>query len=504
MKPYIYIVFIQLLIVFGTACKHKDTAISFLLTAENLLPQYPDSALGILETQAHTIQKESEAIRTQFSILQTKANEACNIPHVSDSLIRRVLKYYKENGTNSQMAEAYYYQGCVYRDINNVEYALESFQLAIYLSNTFEHQLLGMAYNQLGNLFTFQKLYYEAMEAYREAAFHAFKDNDSITWGERLKHTAHSFTMLNKPDSALYYYEQALLANPHILQTDIEQKKADLYIQMKNFQKARQALEHNLDAYLTWADYYHGTNQKDSALQYYSYALDKKETNEVQRKAIYQRLSAYAEEQGEIQKAYFYLKMADRIQDTLQNRYEIEMIHQAQLIHTYRNASKKKYEKLTQEIKEESDETLPVWIILTIIPIGVGFVIHRYLRHKKRTVVQQPEINTIHQSSIYQLIKSQAHNPDFKLDDEQWKELQTEIDKNYNHFTARLYATCPKMNETELHVCYLLKLSIAPSDIAHIIVRQVSTVSSIRERLYKKIHGEAGNAKQLDDFILKF
>lgn len=474
-----------------------------LLQAEKLLEEAPDSALQLLESHSQSIKKKTED-QMHYILLLTKAKEICGIPHTSDSLIWQAVKYYEAHGTNLQTAEAYYYQGCVYRDKNDVDYALESFQLAAYLPTSSEHHLLGKAYNQMGNLFLYQKLDYEAMEAYRKAAQHAWKEKDSTAWSERLRHTAHAFTALNSPDSALHYYEQALQANPKLHPKDIERAKADLYIQLKDFQKARQALEHDLEAYLTWADYYHGINKRDSASHYYAYALNRTETNDLQRKAIYQRLSAYAEENREIQKAYLYLKMADQIQDTIQNRYEVELARQAQLIHTYRNASKKKYEKLTQEIKEESDETLPVWIILTIIPIGVGFVIHRYLRHKKRTVVQQPEINTIHQSSIYQLIKSQAHNPDFKLDDEQWKELQTEIDKNYNHFTARLYATCPKMNETELHVCYLLKLSIAPSDIAHIIVRQVSTVSSIRERLYKKIHGEAGNAKQLDDFILKF
>ncbi|MBR5612790.1 MAG: hypothetical protein IKW43_06600, partial [Bacteroidaceae bacterium] len=355
-----------------------------------------------------------------------------------------------------------------------------------------------------GNLFTYQKLNYEAMEAYREAAYHAWKDQDSTLWGKQLRNTAHAFTALNQPDSALHYYELALQANPHIQQKDIEKEKAELYIRMKDFSNARLSLEHHPDDYLTWADYYHGVNKKDSASHYYEYVLKHKETNVWQRKAIYQRLSAYAEEQGEFQKAFFYLKMADRIQDTLHNKYEIEMVRQAQLIQTYRNASKKKYQTKPIETEETSTDTFPIGSIITICLLGGGAFITLHFRRKKQPDDQQPEINDLHKSAIYQLIKSQAHKPDFKLTDDQWQELQTEIDKAYNNFTTRLYAKCPKLNETELHVCYLLKLKVSPTDIAHIIVRQISTVSVIRKRLYEKIHGVEGNAKQLDDFISKF
>ena len=99
------------------------------------------------------------------------------------------------------------------------------------------------------------------------------------------------------------------------------------------------------------------------------------------------------------------------------------------------------------------------------------------------------------------LVKTNARNPDFKLNDAQWEELQKEMDEAFSGFTNRLLEVCPKLSDVELHVCYLLKLGVSPTDIAHIIVRQTNTVSSIRERLYKKIHGENGTARQFDRFI---
>ena len=82
--------------------------------------------------------------------------------------------------------------------------------------------------------------------------------------------------------------------------------------------------------------------------------------------------------------------------------------------------------------------------------------------------------------------------------------LKQEMDIAFNNFTSRLLDICPKLNDVELHVCCLVKLKISPKNIAHIVVRQKNTVSSIRERLYKKIHGELGTSKQFDEFIERF
>ena len=228
MKPYIYIFIFQLLLVLGTACTPKDTVSELLHQADKLLMQYPDSGRTQLQSYRETIQKENESTQMHYYLLLTKANEACGIQHTSDSLIRRVVRYYEKQGSNKQTAEAYYYQGCVYRDLDDVDYALEAFQLATYLPNSPEHQLVGKAYNQMGNLFTYQKLDFEAMEAYRESAYHALHDKDSIAWSKQMKSTAHAFTALNQPDSALHYFELALQANPQPLQKDIEKEKAEL------------------------------------------------------------------------------------------------------------------------------------------------------------------------------------------------------------------------------------------------------------------------------------
>jgi len=82
-----------------------------------------------------------------------------------------------------------------------------------------------------------------------------------------------------------------------------------------------------------------------------------------------------------------------------------------------------------------------------------------------------------------------------------WLSIESQIKKVYPGFTSQLrnlYA----MSELEYQVCLLIKLRIAPSDIASVLARDVSTISTVRSRLYKKVFGQKGGAKEWDEFIL--
>lgn len=113
-------------------------------------------------------------------------------------------------------------------------------------------------------------------------------------------------------------------------------------------------------------------------------------------------------------------------------------------------------------------------------------------------------ISLFHHSAIYLLIVENCKNPDFRMKETHWIELRKEIDATYNDFTNRLYTLYPRLSETELRVCYLIKVAISASDIATLICLKNNSVSSIRKRLYQKIHSVPGTTVMLDAFILDF
>ena len=88
-----------------------------------------------------------------------------------------------------------------------------------------------------------------------------------------------------------------------------------------------------------------------------------------------------------------------------------------------------------------------------------------------------------------------------RLNEEMWTELETQLKKVYPGFTSQLRNLYP-MSELEYQTNLLIKLRIAPKDIATVLSRDMSTISTIRSRLYQKVFGRKGSTKEWDDFVL--
>lgn len=86
---------------------------------------------------------------------------------------------------------------------------------------------------------------------------------------------------------------------------------------------------------------------------------------------------------------------------------------------------------------------------------------------------------------------------------EDWQQIEQYLKTVYPGFISQLRSLHP-MSELELQTCQLIKLRIAPSDIAAVLARDVSTISTVRSRLYKKVFGKKGGAKDWDEFILRY
>ena len=88
-----------------------------------------------------------------------------------------------------------------------------------------------------------------------------------------------------------------------------------------------------------------------------------------------------------------------------------------------------------------------------------------------------------------------------RLKEEEWNEMETQLKKVYPGFTSQLRNLYP-MSELEYQTCLLIKLRISPKDIATVLNRDVSTISTVRSRLYHKVFGQKGGAREWDDFVL--
>lgn len=86
------------------------------------------------------------------------------------------------------------------------------------------------------------------------------------------------------------------------------------------------------------------------------------------------------------------------------------------------------------------------------------------------------------------------------LSDEQWQMLEEIFHCHYPHFKDNLYSCC-KLSEQEYHVCMLVKLGLGSSKISVLTSKAISTISTTKQRLFKKITREDGSADQLAELL---
>jgi hypothetical protein len=88
-----------------------------------------------------------------------------------------------------------------------------------------------------------------------------------------------------------------------------------------------------------------------------------------------------------------------------------------------------------------------------------------------------------------------------QLTKQEWTDVEQMLKTVYPGFTIQLRGLLP-MSELEYQTCLLIKLRIPPKDIASVLIRDVSTISTVRSRLYNKVFGKKGSTKDWDNFIL--
>lgn len=152
-----------------------------------------------------------------------------------------------------------------------------------------------------------------------------------------------------------------------------------------------------------------------------------------------------------------------------------------------------------------------IWIVVLVVVLLAGAL---YLLYKEKNKDKQPETERdvvemeedeqenhafIHSDYYLTLRRRLCEEPPLKPDE--WKELESQMRRAYPRFFRKLAGMC-QLSEVELRVIMLIKLGIPPSAIAIHTCREYSSISSIRSRLYYKLFGKKGGAKDLDDFII--
>ncbi|NDV65477.1 tetratricopeptide repeat protein [Bacteroides sp. 224] len=227
-----------------TSCVYKSAPFPFMTKVDSLLEVKPDSALSLLESLTD-VESMSSSQQAEYALLLTKAMDKNMLPFVNDSLIKTAVDYYQKSSDEYIKADAYYYQGRVYRQLGDDKFAVESFLAALdALGENTETKLNVIINANLASCYTNQGLYARAMERYRKAYSIGLKIADKENYAFLLRDIGNTFLFLEEPDSALNYYQQGLAvaysANDSLWTSTILFDIAHFYNERAIFDKANE------------------------------------------------------------------------------------------------------------------------------------------------------------------------------------------------------------------------------------------------------------------------
>lgn len=316
------------------------------------MQEYPDSALTILESIPHP-EKLYGSDKAAYALFLTRAKTKLNIYQKSDSLIRIAVDYYDRSWDKARKMQAYYYRGCVYRDMRCMDLAVKDFLQALKVMPKESEELYwGAIYENLAGCYEEQKLYEDAMNAHHKAyaIFLEQKNNSELFYA--LRGIGYVFMLKHQNDSALVYYQKALdiveAVGEDYQKSIILGEIGILYNEMGEPQKANKYISASISSapigtslfteYLWKGNVLRNMHQMDSARYYLNQS--KSSPYIFTRGGSYGELYKLEKEAGNypeaIAAADSFIYYLDSIYDTtkatettrLVDQYEIELYHQ--------------------------------------------------------------------------------------------------------------------------------------------------------------------------------
>ena len=350
-------------------------------------------ALPLLEALADSLDRLDEEGRVYYDLLRLRVNDKLNVRAMSDTLIRRITAFYEAYGDPDKLMLAYYYRGRVCADLNDALQAVEYYRKAIAASKeTKQYLLLSNIYSQLGEALEYQNLYEEAIPAYRKAYDYTLLSGDSVTLSMPLRDMAAVFQQMNRPDSALYYYEKARVISSktnHRIFLGILEEMSELYMEMGEYDKALAYLRYSLNypyerdhtpTYYLLGKLYLLTGRLDSAFYY----TKKSNTKEIFYKEIdvYRNLAKIEELRGHYPEALAYWREYQKCNDSIQVADNSEEILRMKSLYDY-NLREQENQRLALANERKQAAIYRLFAITAILLLFLGGSLIHYLNRKR-------------------------------------------------------------------------------------------------------------------------
>ena len=287
----ITILTLTILLYIVASCTSKDARLGKLDGIDSLMEQNPQAAYDSLcHSKEQMTANGPKNITMRYRLLEAKAQNKLYLQMPSDSAFQEVVEYYDNNGSSNDKMQAYYLQGCIYRDQKEAPKSMQFYQKALEyadtLNNDCDYNTLFSIYGQMAQIYHVQYLYPEALECYKKYSYFALEASRVYDHIRGKEFEGGIYYAMGDTSKALgiakqcfHLYErhkmhqEAVAVLPTIIYTEVlRQNYSKVHLLMENFRTQSGLFNANGDImpgrehyYYTEGLYYLGISQIDSA-----------------------------------------------------------------------------------------------------------------------------------------------------------------------------------------------------------------------------------------------
>lgn len=421
--------------------------------AEKIMSQHPDSVLTLLST-IQDVNDLSEKDRAMYYLLLTEAEDKTYKKHESDSLIAIATEYFDKTDDVKRKAKAWYYRGRVVDDLKDAPRAQDYYLKA--LQNEMEitdYAFLGRLYNSIGMLYTYQEVYEKAV-FYQKKSLRSFELlKDSIGQSFVLRDLGRNFTALSENDSAIFYYERALIIGDKSSKPSIYKELGNLFMNKGDYSKAYECLKSTLcfplkktvldPVNLAFGKLYQKTNKIDSAYYYLNICVASPRLQT--RAGAYYFLAELEKDRKHWEEYAKNQIQYEVLRDSMNMIKQTESIRKMERLYDYHQTEAKLLQAKIS-LEQMKLDNLYMWLLVIASSLLVVFVfVFANIQLKKKRIRLQE-----HKEKLVALKKKR-------------EEDQTRIEENENKIAAleaQLQRSCEAHGEREKELIALRKLKL--------------------------------------------
>ena len=496
-------------------------------------PYSPFYILWLLALCAGVVACTTEGERRQMAQVIAEADSMNRnyVPMTSDSLLLQACAFYDRHGSPNERMKAHYLLGLSLFDNGNYPEALEAYHAAANSADTIsddcDYYTLWRVHAQMAEVFHRHYQPRTAIAELKAAQRLAYKDCDTLMAIECYFDQSNEYERLGETDTAFVIATEAAKHFASMGQYDRAAAAQNATILMLLDQHRTSEAKTAIDAFLmsAYTDslgyvspgreifyykrglYYLQANKLDSAEFFFRKELcDGHDINNqiAGRKGLQQLY----EKLGKVDSIAKYAAEGYQLSDSVYMLSESQNVQSLQAMFDYTH-HQLQLEKKTSELRQTRLYMALAIISLLIIIFLVIFIARQ--RDRQHAIATANYQSTIRELSleerlscspiVVRLEKMANDNPPKTVGSTDIKSLQALSSENIPLFFETLNPTRMSLNEQELLVCLLTRLSFSSASIDRLTDVSEGYTSRLKSRIYKKLTGSTGNAKDFEHWI---